>query len=411
MSCRTVGEERVAPAPLRILARYGAVLGVAASLVALATVSTVPAAAAAATAYVAPSGRSGAADTSCQTAAYAAIPQALASSATTVVVCPGVYRTALTITRPVVLSGQGATIQATGHGPAITVVASGATVENLTVTGATGEGILVVGSPGHPVEHVTVRGNLVEGNDRGNPTGGPIKSSPYRECNATKNVPGDCGEGIHLMTAADSLVVGNTVVGNAGGILLTDELGPTDHNRIEGNRVLNNVFDCGITIASHSPAGFAGGKLAPAKGGIYDNVIEHNLVSGNGTVGQGAGVLLASPLPGGAVYDNVIAFNTITGNGQSGITVHSHVPGQFLNGNVIAKNTITLNNLTGDMDFSPHVDKVTTAILVGTVSPLSITIKDNVLADDAAGVWEIGPVTVTGLATNTDVGIGEPVGH
>ena len=47
------------------------------------------------------------------------------------------------------------------------------------------------------------------------------------ECQAAGEVPGDCGEGIHLMSVADSTVAGNYVTGNSGGILLTDEFGPT----------------------------------------------------------------------------------------------------------------------------------------------------------------------------------------
>ena len=370
-------------------------------------VAQASAAAAGTTEYVAAAGRTGAADTSCQSAGFTSIQAAIGAAKpnATIVVCPGVYRTAVTVMKPVVLAGNSATIVATGKGAGVTVVASGATVEGLTVTGAIGEGILAVGKPGQPVMRVTIRNNLVEGNDRGNPSGRPLKNSPYRECNASGPVPGDCGEGIHLMVAAYSVVADNTVVGNAGGILLTDEFGPNDHNRIVGNRVLDNVFDCGITVASHSGAGFAAGRLEPAKGGIYDNTIEHNVVVGNGTVGQGAGVLLASPLPGGAVYDNVVAFNTISGNGQSGVTVHSHVPGQDLNGNVMAHNTITTNNLAGDMDFAPHVDKVPTAIGVATVAPLSITIKDNTLAGDTYGVWHTGPVSIAGLDTNTFAGI------
>lgn len=359
------------------------------------------------TEYVASAGSAGSADTSCQSAAYASIQAAIlaAKPGATIVVCPGVYRTAVTIMKPVTLEGDHATIASTGHGAGVTVVASGATVEGLTVTGAIGEGILVVGKPGRPIMRVTIRNNLVEGNDRGNPNGRPLKTAAYRECAASGPVPGDCGEGIHLMVVAYSVVADNTVVGNAGGILLTDEFGPNDHNRIVGNAVLDNVLDCGITVASHSGAGFARGKLAPTKGGIYDDTIEHNIVVGNGTVAGGAGVLLAAPLPGGAVYDNVVAFNTISGNGLSGVTVHSHVPGQNLNGNIIVHNTITTNNLVGDMDFAPHVDKMLTAVGVATVGPLSITIKDNRLVGDTYGVWHTGPVTIAGLDTNAFVGI------
>jgi parallel beta-helix repeat protein len=355
--------------------------------------------------YVSPAAMASAADGSCATAAYTSIQAAVnaAPPGATVVVCPGTYDTAVLVVKPVVLQGQNATINATGHDVGITVVANGATVEGFTVTGATGEGILAVGKPGHPVEHVTIRDNTVVGNDRGNPTGAPIKNSPYRECNAVGPVPGDCGEGIHLMVAAYSSVIDNTVVGNAGGILLTDEFGPTDHNLIQGNVVVGNLLDCGITLAGHSPQAVVHGVPAPQKAGVYANVVTHNVAIDNGTVGQGAGILLATGAPGGGVYGNEVRDNVAEGNGLAGITVHSHVPGEDLNGNVIAGNVIGVNNLDGDADFTPHVDKATTGVIVATMGPLSITIQGNQITGDATGVWYTGPVHISGLASNVFV--------
>ena len=280
------------------------------------------------TLYVSLAGGPSKAGTSCATARFATIMAGIGAAApgSTVVVCPGTYHGQVTVIKPITLEGEHATIDATGADNGITVPTSGATVEGFTVTGAIGEGILVVGKPGVPVTHVTVKGNVVTGNDRGNPTGAPISSSHYRECNATGKVPGDCGEGIHLMVAADSVVEGNTVEHNSGGILVTDEFGPADHNLIEGNLVEGNVLDCGITLPSHSTTAFVKGKLNPQAGGVYDNTVEHNTLIGNGTKGQGAGVLLAAALPGGAAYDNVIEANTIVGSGMSGVTVHLHAP-------------------------------------------------------------------------------------
>lgn len=136
----------------------------------------------------------------------------------------------------------------------------------------------------------------------------------------------------------------------------------------------NNLFDCGITVVGHNPKAAPGGKPAPKTAGVYANLITGNNISGNGIKGGGAGVVLATGLPGGAVYDNTVSGNAINGNGMSGVTVHSHVPGQFLNGNVIAGNQIGMNNLNGDSDFAPHVDKQTTGVLVATVKPLAITV-------------------------------------
>ncbi|MHB1598873.1 MAG: right-handed parallel beta-helix repeat-containing protein [Acidimicrobiales bacterium] len=327
-----------------------------------------------------------------------------AAPGSTVVVCPGTYHGGFVVTKPLLLEGDHAVIDAAGYDNGITVPVPGATVEGFTVTGATGEGILVVGKPGVPVTHVTIEGNVVEGNDRGNPTGGPITSSKYRECNAAGKVPGDCGEGIHLMVVADSVVENNTVEHNSGGILVTDEFGPSDHNLIEGNLVKENVLDCGITLPSHSTKAYVKGKLDPAAGGVYDNTVEHNTLVGNGTKGEGAGVLLAAALPGGAAYDNTIEDNTITGSGMSGVTVHLHAPGQYLSGNVVEDNTIAVNNLNGDPDFKP-IDHATTGVLVGTVAPLSITVDHNTITGDTYGIWYLPPATVVGATANTFHGV------
>ena len=163
----------------------------------------------------------------------------------------------------------------------------------------------------------------------------------------------------------------------------------------------DNTFDCGITIAGHNPGAFVGGIPQSTAGGVFDNRIQYNSVSGNGVAGQGAGVLLATPLPGGAVYDNQVQNNVIWGNGLAGVTVHSHAPGQDLNGNVIEGNFIGTNNLDGDFDFSPAVDPSTTGIIVASAfSPLAITIAHNLIANNVFGVWTLPAVTATGTGTN-----------
>ena len=211
--------------------------------VALASLAGTAAASAPGNVFVSPSGKATAGGTSCATARYMSIEAAIKAAApgSTVVACPGTYRGQVTVIKPLTLLGVGATIDAAGSDNGITVPVPHTTVEGFTVEGAIGEGILVVGRPGAPVADVTVSGNVVEGNDLGNPTGRPISSSHYRECNASGKVPGDCGEGIHLMVAVGSVVSGNLVEDNSGGILVTDEFGPSDHNVIEA-------------LAAHGPA-------------------------------------------------------------------------------------------------------------------------------------------------------------
>jgi hypothetical protein len=99
------------------------------------------------------------------------------------------------------------------------------------------------------------------------------------------------------------------------------------------------------------------------------------------------------------VYDNIVVHNSINGNGLSGVTVHSHAPGQYLNGNVVRYNVIGTNNVDGDTDF-PVADQQTTGVFVGTVAPLSITVKDNVIKHNHVGIWTTGPATVVGAQHN-----------
>jgi hypothetical protein len=63
---------------------------------------------------------------------------------------------------------------------------------------------------------------------------------------------------------------------------------------------------------------------------VYNNLVADNVVLGNGTVGQGAGIGLFGPTPGTAVYNNTISGSTVVGNGTAGITFHAHTAGQNL---------------------------------------------------------------------------------
>ena len=349
----------------------------------------------------------------CGNARYSTIGAAVAAanSGDTVMVCPGIYDEDVVVNKTLTLIGQNATIDATGFDNGVQVLASHSAVEGLVVENAIGEGILVQGIPGTPISDVTISGNTVVHNDQGNPTGAPIAGSAYAECNAgANNVPGDCGEGIHLMVADNSTVAGNKVTGNSGGILLTDEFGPTDNNLIVNNDVSDNTLDCGVTVAGHNTGAFSGGTPQPSVGGVFDNTILGNHITNNGVAGQGAGVILATGGPGGAVYDNRVQGNYISGNGLAGVTVHSHAPGQDLNGNTIENNKIGTNNLDGDIDFSPLVDESTTGVLVASVTPLSITIEHNLIADNFYGIWLTPMVNVSGESTNMFVNVTTPVG-
>src|SRR5262249_42139243 len=162
----------------------------------------------------------------------------------------------------------------------------------------------------------------VLGNDRGGIT--PTYGSKYPPCNVHGEIPGDCGEAIHLMGAYDSVVSHNLIRGNSGGVLLSDELGPTYGNRIYRNSVTRNPYECGVTIPGHNPHALdANGNRQPSVAGVYDNVISHNRITQNGLKGEGAGVLFANAMAGTAAYDNVVAGNYIAGNEMAGVTLHA----------------------------------------------------------------------------------------
>ena len=207
---------------------------------------------------------------------------------------------------------------------------------SLYVSGATGEGILATGSlKSGSISHVTIQDNRVVGNDLGGIP--PSTGVGYPQCEAVGGVPGHRGQGIHLMGVADSVIRDNYDSGNTGGILITDEFGPTHNNLVEDNIVTGNQYDL-----------FA-----------------------NATAGTGS-------------YDNLVEDNHIAGNDLSGVTMHAHTvgPGQFedLNGNKIVDNVIGQNNLGGDRLDGSQSDPSTTGILVfsGTV-PVNVTIAHNVV--------------------------------
>ncbi len=261
-------------------------------------------------------------------------------------------------------------------------------MQGLTVTGAIGEGILATGSlENHSISDVVIQHNRVVGND----TGGSDVDLPAVPCSSREHRAGDCGEGIHLMGVADSIVQHNFDSGNSGGMLLTDEFGPTHGNLIDHNTVTENQSDCGITVPGHNPMAIdASGNLHPLVAGVYDNVISHNTVTNNGLLGEGAGVLFANAAPGTASYDNLVVHNYIAGNGLSGVTMHAHTidpksQNQFedLNGNTIVHNTIGQNNLDGDGLDGTVSDSDTTGILVfsGSVA-VQVNIAQNRISNN-----------------------------
>jgi len=174
-------------------------------------------------------------------------------------VAAGTYSEQVTITKSLTLHGAGSNsvVNATGqsHGFFVDGIgARGTVISGFTVKNATLEGILI-----RNTKQVVVSGNVVSHNDGGRQPDGTCPGAlPFDQ--------DDCGEAIHLLGVAWSTISHNVVANNVGGILLTDETGPTHDNLITHNVVRDNKLDCGITLPSH-PSGFdANGNAAPITG-------------------------------------------------------------------------------------------------------------------------------------------------
>jgi nitrous oxidase accessory protein NosD len=382
--------------------------------------------------YVSQSAKPWNSDRSCRSAAFKTIGSAVAAAPAggTVIVCRGTYHEQVVISRPLTLTGQRAIIDQTGVTPTfkvtlpslgtqtiyagVVIVSSRVTLSGFTIRDAQGEGVLAAGL-GAEIRHVTISDNAVVNNDTGSTV---PPSSPYFQCAAEGQVPGDCGEGVHFAgNIADSTIRGNYIAHNSGGVLMSDDVGPNHDNVIENNVVTDNQSDCGITVPGHNPGALnAEGVPQPKVAGVYDNVIRNNVVTGNGTTGDGAGVLFANASAGTASYDNVVEGNYISGNGLSGVTMHAHTitSGQFedLSGNVIVGNVIGKNNLLGDpLDGPPGPsDMQTTAVLVfsgGT--KVTVQIARNFISNNSIGIWLSSPVKAAGLRTNTFRNVKTPI--
>ena len=331
--------------------------------------------------YVSPSGSD---SNSCsQSAPCQTIGQAVSVAApqSRIYVGPGTYTESVEITTPLTLIGDNATIDATGldqgvhiHGPS----AIGASVSGFTIENATFEGILV-----EQTSRVTIQDNTIQNNDQG-----AFSPNPTGLCAPSGEVPGDCGEAVQLLAVAHSRVVGNTVQNNVGGILLTDDEGPTFDNLVMRNTVLNNLEDCGITLPSHNPTA----AMNPSTGGVYGNVVIENDSEGNG--GAGIGVFAAPP--GASAYNNLILNNTAKDNGEGGINIHSHAPNQNVSENRITGNVIANNGMDPDAG-SPGSNGIS---VFSAVSPQTEIIVGNQISNEDVGIFVSGSFTLKGLPSN-----------
>jgi hypothetical protein len=328
---------------------------------------------------------------------YSTISAAVAAAAPgdTIDVAQGTYKEMVTISKSLSLVGADPNktiIDAAGLSNAIyinnpTVTSPAVGVSNFVVTGftlenANFEGILVNGASSGTIwrNHVRHNDKSLEPSPTSPACPGQTTVYPFEIDEAD-----DCGEGIHLTNVNSSVVAFNRVEENAGGILVSDDTGPTHDNSIRNNVVTNNVLDCGITVPGHSNYG------------VYHNTISENEVSGNGTSpdnGFGAGVGLFSPAGPTKNYGNSVVHNRLIGNGIAGVAIHTHAPGtEELQDEVIVGNYIARNG--GDTDLglsqSEQGDGISFLAVGGNVG--GIVISQNTFDDEVEDI-----VTSAGIA-------------
>ncbi|HUY48071.1 MAG TPA: right-handed parallel beta-helix repeat-containing protein [Streptosporangiaceae bacterium] len=326
------------------------------------------------TVYVSPTGSIFNAGTSCQTATFTSINTAIVAVASggTVNVCHGTYFTDALAIKPLTLWGHGAIINATGKPNGVTVLAPNVTVRDLFVRDAHLDGIFVHTHGARILDNASFHNGST---------------------------------GISFNGASSSIAFDNTTRFNkAGGINLADDFGPTSNIRVIDNDASDNPGGCGIIMASHTGAG------------VSDNLVRDNVADDNGTIpaSSGSGILMATGAPHGAVYNNLVDHNWVSGNGLAGVTVHGHIPGLNLNGNAVTNNVIGTNNLDGDpIGLAPPgvnvPDPWTTGVLVASSSPLSITVANNSISDNHVGIWRTSLVKIVGVNTNTYTNVLIPV--
>ncbi len=324
----------------------------------------------------------------CKSTISAAVGAAAAGD--TIYVAKGTYKEGVIITKSLSLQGAGdqtTTIDAKGLSNGIFINGTGAspnagvanvTIAGFTITGANYEGILAASASGVTIAHNHVTKNNLSLTKTACP------GIPDFETNEAM----DCGEGIHLMSTDHSVVGGNLVDYNSGGVLVTDETGPNYANLITENVVKYNGEACGITLASH-PAATLAHPTGPLSFGVFQNTVLKNESSYNGlNNGGGAGVGMYAAGPGNINYGNVAIGNLLVGNGLPGVAMHNHASVPGAPPVTLRDNSVIDNHFRGNgADTEDAATAGLTGINIYGVLPLTgMVVTGNVMEDESIGI-------------------------
>jgi parallel beta-helix repeat protein len=353
---------------------------------------------------------------SCATLGYA-LSQAAAGD--TITIQPGTYvasadptgtsntvpaaLTGLTIESDAALGGNAAnTIIEGAPAYGLTVNANGVTVNGLTFDNSGAAGLLVT-PPATATAPAAVNGVTIE-NVVSNNSDQCVNTPSTAVCTAAIGA-GDYGESIWLTSATNSTLENSTLEnGLDGGLLVSDEMGPTFGNTIKSNQAVNNQLGCGITLAAHNNAaifssGPDAGQPNPAEGGVYNNTVTGNTSSDNGATGIGVF---------NAAYNNTISGNTLDDNGEPGVKLNPTFPGGDVNGNSIVGNTVGVNSLLdgpgGGIPGSHNsLSTQTTGIMVvAPAGPVTGTIiQGNTVSGNYYGVYLAAGASGSTVSGNT----------
>jgi len=293
-------------------------------------------------------------------------------------VAEGTYNEDVVISKPLSLVGQNkqnTVIEASGLADGININGhDNPGLNHVIVTGFTVQNANFSGIVASNTSAITITNNIVRDNDRTLSNG----SCPGLPAFFQSGEDLDCGEGIQLSGVDHSTIANNIVEHNAGGILVADDTGPTNNNVITNNQVEKNVPDCGITLASHSPAG------------VFANTVSGNVSDGNG----GAGVGIFAGGPGNKAFGNLVLNNRLTNNALPGVTMHNHAapgvgpvpagaPPVVFSDNVIVGNRISRNAA----DTADAATSGPTGINLFSLTPMPGTIIDqNIIFHEALDI-------------------------